>query len=252
MSSRKFCSRCGTTLTAATVVTISWWRRLLPHRRPKELRAGERPWEAKGSKARAKPKRHGLAKLIRPVRRILSIVVVVAGLAYGVYTPFRTKVNSTYTSAKDKVISVIHPKFDPVTAGPGTTSNIDPPIDPDHPGLMATDGFKNTYWLAPPPSPTVSPELDVTLTEKADLERIIVRNGASDNFQGYARPKSMRLVYDNGQQDDVQLKNTPDPQTLSIHHGGNVTRLRIVITDVYEAINVTQVALTEIEFFKKH
>ena len=79
-------------------------------------------------------------------------MLVVGGILYGVYSPFRDKVNDVYTSAKDKVMSIIHPKFDPVTAGPGTTSNVTPDVDPEHPALMATDGFKNTYWIAPPPT----------------------------------------------------------------------------------------------------
>src|SRR5918997_1715191 len=108
------------------------------------MRAGERPWEVKGTKQKTKKRRHGLAKFVAPARRVITIALVVGGLVSGVYEPFRTKVNDTYTSAKDKVMNVIHPKFDRVTPGPGTASTT-PPIDPAHPAERAIDGFKNTY-----------------------------------------------------------------------------------------------------------
>jgi hypothetical protein len=246
---RKFCSRCGTSLATAVVVKIPWWRRILPKRRRKSAMAGERPWTDK-SGARKKQKKHGFAKVIRPVRRIAGIVLLVLGILYGVYSPFREWVNDRWTSAKDKVEEIIHPKFDPVTAGPGTTSNEATPLDPNHPAAMATDGFKNTYWLSPPPSADFRPELDIALTEKADLARIIVRTGASDDFQGHHRPKTLLFIFDNGASQQVELKNTPDPQTISIS-GKGVQRFKVAVTDIYESIDGTDMALTEIEFFKK-
>lgn len=248
---RKFCSRCGESLISAAVVRVPWWRRLL-RRRPKEFRAGERPWKEKGSPTKNKRRRQGFGRVIRPIRRFAAVALLVGGLVYGVYQPFRTRVNDTYSSARTKVMSVIHPTFDSVTAGPGTTSNIEPPTDPDHPGLMATDGFKNTYWIAPPPTTELQPSLDVTLTERSDLARIIVRNGAFDNFQGFDRPKTLLFVYDTGEQETVELKNSPDPQTHTLEHGGGVTRFKIIVTAAYQSIDGKQMALTEVEFFKKH
>jgi hypothetical protein len=245
---RKFCSRCGTSLAAAAVVKIPWWRRIF-RRRPKSAMAGERPWTAK-SGGKKKPKRKGLGRFINPIRRVGGIVLLVLGILYGVYSPFRHWVNDKYTTAKDKVVSIIHPQFDPVTAGPGTTSNEATPLDPAHPAAMATDGFKNTYWLSAPPSDTFRPELDVALTEKVDLAKVIVRTGASDNFQGHHRPKTLLFIFDNGQQYEAQLKNTPDAQTVTIHNGGGVQRFKIRVTAIYESINGTDMGLTEIEFFK--
>jgi hypothetical protein len=132
-------------------------------------------------------------------------------------------VNDAYTSVKNKITSIFHPTFDPVTAGPGTTSNV-PDKDPNHGALKATDGFKNTYWLAPVPSATVQPELDVSFTSASNLDKIIVRNGASDDFQGHARPEKLTFVYDNGQQDEVTLKNSPDPQTSTSSSRASTSR----------------------------
>jgi len=265
---RKFCSRCGTTLATATKAKIHWWTRLAGKFRRKDLRAGERPWEEQGTKVR-KPKKRGFAKVFLQVRRIAGIVLLVGGLLYGVYEPFRTKVNSVYNSAKDKVTSVIHPKFDNVTVAPGTFANTDPaqvpaecpPNSADplqcHNGVSAVDGFKNTYWLtsSPPPQGTTIPTLDVQLAEKTDVERIIVHNGAFDNFQGFDRPKTLQFVFDTGQQYEVELKNSPDEQKLAIKHGGGVLHFQIRVLDTYVSINQPEgnalMAITEIEFATK-
>jgi hypothetical protein len=249
-SARKFCSRCGASLIDAVVVKIAWWKRLL-RRRPKQLRAGERPWEAKAGKKGKRRKRQGLARFVAPVRRAVSVLLVVAGLAYGVYAPFRNWVNDRYTSGKDNVMSLIRPQYDPVTAGPGTASNEPVPIDPEHPALLATDLFKNTFWVATPPGAGFRPELDVQLTEQVDLAKVIVHNGAAGDFQAYHRPKTVLFVFDNGNSFEAELKNTADPQTVSIKGGADVQRFRIAVVDVYESIDGTAMALTEIEFFEK-
>jgi hypothetical protein len=245
---RKFCSRCGTSLAAAVVVRIRWWKRIF-RRKPKSAMAGERPWTAKAG-GKKRPKRKGIARFIGPVRRIGGIVLLVLGLVYGIYSPFRHWVNDRYTDGKDKVLSIIHPQYDQVTVGPGTTSN-DVTPNPDHPGTMAVDGFKNTYWLTAPPTDAFRPELDVQLTDKVDLAKVIVRTGASDDFQGHHRPKSLLFIFDTGASFEVQLKNTPDAQTLTIHNGKDVQHFKIAVTSIYESLNGTDVGLTEIEFFKK-
>lgn len=247
---RKFCSRCGASLAAAVVVRIPFWKRMLPRRRPKSAMAGERPWSAKaGSKQR--PKRRGMARFIAPARRVVGIALLIAGIVYGVYSPFRDWVNGRWNTAKDKVESIVRPSFQPVTAGPGTTSNEVTPLDPAHPAASATDGFKNTYWLSPPPTADFRPELDVALTEQVDLSRIIVHSGASDDFQGHHRPQTLLFIFDTGASDEVTLENTPEPQTITIHGGGDVQRFKIAITSVFESIDGTDVALSEIEFFEK-
>jgi hypothetical protein len=113
---RKFCSRCGNSLATAVVVKIPWYKRIF-RRKPKEAMAGERPWTAKDG-GKKKPKRKGLGKIVPPLRKYGSILLVALGLLYGIYAPFRNWVNDRYTGVKDKVVSVIHPRFDQVTVGP--------------------------------------------------------------------------------------------------------------------------------------
>lgn len=246
---RKFCSRCGASLAEAAVVKIHWWKRIF-RRRPKSAMAGERPWTAKEG-GKKKPKRRGLGKILAPLRRIVPIVLVVLGLVYGVYSPFRNWVNDRYNGAKDKVMSVVHPEFELVSAGPGTTSNEVTPLDPAHPPLNIVDGATNTYWLTQPPSDAFKPELDITLTEKVDLAKINVWNGASENFQAHHRPKTLLFIFDNGSQYEVTLKDKPEKQTVSIKNGKGVQRFKIRVTSIYNSIDGTDVGFTEIEFLKK-
>jgi hypothetical protein len=228
--SRRFCSRCGTTLASATKAKVHWWTRLARKFRRSDLRAGERPWEQQGTKVK-KPRKRGFAKVFQQVRRIGGIVLLVGGLLYGVYAPFRNKVNSIYNSGKDKVTSFIHP------------------------GKMAVDLAKNTYWLSPVPNPAQPvdqrPFIDVTFPEATNLSRVIVRDGAFDNFGAFARPKTLLFLYDDGQQFELTLKNDPEPQTHSIKFGGKRTHVRIFVTDIYLGSDPTQMALTEIEFKTK-
>lgn len=80
---------------------------------------------------------------------------------------------------------------------------------------------------------------------------LVTRAGASDDFQGHHRPKSLLFIFDTGASDDVQLKNTPDAQTVTIHNGKDVQHFKIAVTSIYESLNGTDLGLSEIEFFKK-
>ena len=177
------------------------------------------------------PEAQGHRAFIGPIRRIGGPILLVVGILYGVYSPFRNWVNDRYTSGKDKVMSIIRPEYDQVTVGPGTISNEVTPLDPEHPATMAVDGFKNTFWLTAPPSDAFRPELDVQLTEKVDLEKIIVYSGASDDFQGHHRPKTLLFIFDTGASSEVELKNTPDSQTVTIKNGGDVQHFKIAVTE---------------------
>ncbi len=185
------------------------------------------------------------------LRRGVGVVLLLFGLTYGFYEPFRTWVDTTRSDAKDRVMTAIRPEFEPVTVGPGTTSNVQPELDGAHPARAATDGFKNTHWLAPPPTAELRPTLDLTLTGTVDLAKIIVHSGASDDFQGTHRPKTLLFIYDNGEQHEVTLANSPDPQEIDLEHGDGVQRLKVVVSSIYESIDGDTVALSEIEFFAR-
>jgi hypothetical protein len=238
---RKFCSRCGATLATAVVVKEKWWRRLLPRRKPKTLAAGERPGQG-GVKAK---KKRSLAGVIRPIRMVVSIALLFATIAYGVYSPFREWVNDRWTSAKDRVDRVISPDYVPVNASQAV-ANLE---TPEHPGAFLTDGFKNTFWSAPVGGP--EPTVVLTFSEPVDLDRAIVHNGSGESFQSQHRAKDLHLVYSTGETFDVTLKDTPDEQQVDIDGAQDVTSVEVHVVSIYEALQGTDLAVSEIEFFRK-
>jgi hypothetical protein len=237
---RKFCSRCGNTLDSAVVIRPPWWKRLIPKRKPKVLDAGARPGQ-KGVKSRQRP---SLKRLIKPVRRVASIILLVLTILYGLSATFRERVNSRWSNAKNRVESKINPDYLPVRPSSAQANN----FRPEHPGTLAVDGFTNTFWVAPAGG-RVEPTLVLVFSEAIDLDRAIVRNGSALNFQGSNRAKDLHLVYSTGQSFDVTLKDTPDQQELDIDNGQKIKSVEIHVMSVYQSLQGTDLAISEMEFF---
>lgn len=240
---RKFCSRCGATLEHAVVVKAPWWRRLVPRRRPKVLPAGDR--EAPDPLApHAKPRRKRKPITAR-IRTVVAVVLFVGTLVYGIHPPFRDAVNERWTSAKDRVQAIVKPQFVPVHAS-GAQATTE---SPDHPGPLAVDGFKNTFWVAP--GAAAEPTLVLTFAEPVDLKRAIVRNGSSEDFQKSHRAKDLHFVYSTGQSFDATLTDTPEEQKVRLKEAQGVTSVEIHVTSVYRSLQGNDLAITEIELFTK-
>jgi hypothetical protein len=243
---RKFCSRCGTTLQEAVIATAPWWRKFIPKRKPKTLAAGERPWGGPTTPGGKKPgKKFSLAKVMRPLSRIAGIVLLVATIAFGVSSPFRDAVTKRVTSVKDALISKVKPEYLQVhPLNSKASSELK-----DNPGPLAVDGFKNTFWIAPANDP--QPILAVTFDESVPIDKLIAHNGRPDNYQSTNRPQVLHLVFSNGQSADVTLKDDPNEHTYGVNSHGKVSSVEIHILQVYKAFNPSGTALTEIEFFRK-
>jgi hypothetical protein len=91
----------------------------------------------------------------------------------------------------------------------------------------------------------------LTFEGKVNLDKAIIRSGASDNFQGFNRPKQLHLVFSNGQTSDINLDDRAEPQEKTIGHGHGITSVEIHIVSVYKAFQGTDTALTEIELFRE-
>jgi hypothetical protein len=240
---RRFCARCGSTLEEAESVRRSWWRRLVPHRRLKTHAAGSRP----GRKGVRFPLagRLKLSKLVKPVRLIVSVTIVLLGIAYTTVPGVQGWINDRVSSSRQKALDVVRPEFVPVNpVGVRATAAV-----PGHAGAAAVDGFRNTYWAAP--GKAVEPTLVLTFSGRVDLRRAIVRTGDSDKFQASHRPKRLHLVYSTGRTADVTLNDNPDPQQVKLGNGNGVTSVEIHVVDVYRSVRGDTVALSEIEFFAK-
>ncbi len=241
VETRKFCSRCGFSLAEAVTVKRPWWKRWLPARGAKVRKVGDRP---KNRRGRSKG-REALATAFRAVRRVVSLLLVVAGVVYGLYAPFRVWVNERVVAAKQGVERLVLPQYDPVSpVEVRATSEL-----PEHPGAMAADGFSNTYWSAPlaGPEPTLVLRFDRAVT----LSRAIVRGGANDDFQGLHRPQRLHLVFSTGKTADVDLKDNPDPQEVEIANGEGASSVEVHVVSVFRSVKGSDVALTELELFER-
>jgi hypothetical protein len=246
---RKFCSRCGTSLETATAVKTPWWRKLLPKRKAKVLDAGARPGRAG---VRAKSRRAAaLAKIFPTIRKVIAVVALLSGLAYGAYAPFRGWTNDKVVAGKNKITHLINPKYDPVhPTGVNATTR---PIK-GHESGKAIDGFKNTFWQSTTPlagGKNVQVALLLRFPTKVDLDRALFTIGVSANFTSTNRPQKVHIVYNTGATYDLTLTDTQEPQEVKLGNGHGITSMSIFITSYYRAERSTDVAVTELELFHK-
>ncbi|GLZ39464.1 zinc ribbon domain-containing protein [Actinokineospora sp. NBRC 105648] len=241
LPTRKFCSRCGFSLAEADIVKTPWWRRLLPRTGAKVRKSGERP---KGRRGKSKLGQ-AVSATFRVLRRVVSVLLLVGGIVYGVSGDFRGWVNARAVAAKQGVERMIFPQYTPVSpVQVSATSEL-----PDHPGALAVDGLSNTFWAAPRdgPEPTVVLRYD----RPVSLARAIVRTGARDEFQTRHRAEQLHLVFSTGRTADVTLKDNPDPQQVDIENGAGVEWVEIHVVKVFQSVKGTDVAVTEIELFQE-
>ncbi|HEX4722138.1 MAG TPA: zinc ribbon domain-containing protein [Pseudonocardiaceae bacterium] len=246
---RKFCSRCGASLDEAAIVKAKWWRKLLPRKRNRVVEAGMRPGRRgmRGGRGGGSPVMRAIGTTIRTVMKIGGVVVLVGGIVYASYAPFRTWTNNEVNTIEQKVLGKVHPQLTQIHAfSTKALAEVS-----GHPGAMVDDGFTNTYWEAADNVTEQQPLLTLTFDHAVTIQRIILHSGSSDNFQSVDRPATLHLVYNTGQVEDITTKDTPDGQTLTVNHGADVTSMTIQVTGVYRTAGATQMAITEIEFFGK-
>ncbi len=246
VETRKFCSRCGASLLEAEVVKTPWWRKLLPRRGAKVRKVGDRPKRrGRGGKSATSVAVSSTFKLIR---RIVTIAVVLAGIAYGVFAPFRGWVNQEYTTAQNTVKGWILPKYDPVSPTKGDFK-CPAQVPPEHGCDKAVDGFSNTYWLAPVNGP--QPVIVLRFGRSVNLARAIIRNGANDDFQANHRARKLHLVFNTGKTSDIDLLDNPDPNQYDVHNGEGASSVEIHVVDLFQSVQGPNLAITEIELFEK-
>ncbi|MDT4924562.1 MAG: hypothetical protein QOG01_2275 [Pseudonocardiales bacterium] len=239
---RKFCSRCGTSLEAAQVVKRKWWQKLF-RKGPKKRKAGDRP-SARKTRRSFPAKVMGI--LFGGVSRVVGIILIVGGLVYGILPNVRSSVNEQFSSITRTVKNWISPSL--TTLGPITNTTAVKAVR-GHPGSFATDKLKDTYWLAPA-SPT--PTLRLTFPDKINLKKINIYNGPSGrtDYQTYSRPTELHLEFDTNKGCNVSVTHDdPEPHTYNCSANG-VTSVTISVQHTTPGKN-PQVALTEIQFVKE-
>ncbi|MFT7838814.1 zinc ribbon domain-containing protein [Saccharothrix sp. BKS2] len=227
---RRFCSRCGSSLTEAEVVARPWWRRLLPERAP--------------AKAGTRRRRTGVGRLVGRVLRWSFLVALLGAVGlYGLVPAVRGGVDTWALDRAREVRGIFGAELTPVrpTAITATAEAA------DHPALLAADNAKNTFWLAPVvPEP---PALVLDFGREVDLREAIVRIGDPDDFQSAHRPKKLHLVYPTGRAFDVELADTPDEQRVGIGNSAGASQVEVHVVELHRSLRGDRVALAEIEFF---
>lgn len=242
---RKFCSRCGCSLAEAETVRTPWWRKLLPRRGAKVRSLGDRPKRS----GRAGKSKFGEAvgTTFLVLRRIVTITLLIAGIVYSVYGPFRGWVNQQAMSLKHQAEVLIFPQYVPVSPTAGVECLVD--IPPDHGCGAGVDGFSNTYWASPVDGRP--PVVVLKFDRSVHLARAIIRNGANDDFQGSHRARKLHLVFSTGKTADIDMIDNPDPNQYDIPNGEGATSVEIHVVDLFRSVKGTSLAITEIELFER-
>lgn len=258
---RKFCSRCGTSLAEAQVVKKKWWQRFIPRKGPKQRKAGDRP-SARKTKKPLHLKILGV--MFGGVARIVGVIFIVGGILYGMVPNIRTSINEQVSPIKNWVKGLFEQTYGPVDvtgAKSGSTILVAPgevrgeQPNGNHAATMAIDTHPNTFWLSKPIRHGRDVVLHVTFGGTFDVKKIRVYNGDQASFDDYARPQSIVLVWSNGKSSDVTLINDAKETDYDVDNGDGVKSVDVHIKTVYSTAQAKKgskdIALAEIFFLQK-
>jgi hypothetical protein len=241
---RKFCSRCGGSLAEAVKVKTPWWRKLLPRRGAKVRKSGDRPKRS----GRAGKSKLGVivGSTFKIARRVVAIALVLGGIAYGMFAPFRGWVNQRGVEAKGTVERIFFPTYAPVSAAEAPTAS---GSLPKHEPNKAVDGESDSFWAVP--VGPAEPNMVVKFDREIDMAKIIIHNGDGGDFKATHRAQKVHLVYSTGKTTDVNVQDRPDPQTFEVENGDGATSVEIHIVSTFKSVTGNTLAISEIEFFEE-
>jgi hypothetical protein len=229
---RRFCRRCGTSLATATVVRLSWWRRLLNWLRG-------RRGHAVGYRPRGRRQRGGR---VWPV----LVFLLAAVLAVAAIPNLRGYVGRGIGAVRDRINGVA--QVDPVRATASSGSK--------YPADNIKDGANNIYWAPDKPATQAAGEwVALDLAKPVRLEYLVFTTGVSTSrpdFLAQGRPESIELTLTSagGQTKTVavRLQDRTGEQKVALA-GDGVTKIQATIKSVYGAQPERLVAIAELEVF---
>jgi ribosomal protein L40E len=243
---RKFCRKCGTSLVEAVVAAEpSWWKRLFSKKK-KTLKAGERRTRADGTLKDGRPRVfQGLKKTFNVLFAILAILLMFAFIG-----PWRGSVLDAMRDTTNKVKRIFIAEYEPLHAdGIEATSSL-----PEHPAAMAIDGATNFAWQEGAPGDGEGQKLVLTFNQQVDIDKIGIRSGASnqqEEFLAQPRPRELHIVFSNGAQKDITLKDTPEFQTFNVKAHA-IVRMEITVTSVITSFKGGHdMGIAEVELFTR-
>lgn len=109
-----------------------------------------------------------------------------------------------------------------------------------------TDWEAENFNLANPP------KIDISFNNPSSIEELRIIPGKAnslEDFQNYARPKQLKLTFDNGETKTIELSDNLKMQTIKLPEPITAKAVGIAIKSTYPGkINPTTVAISEIEF----
>ncbi|MGW2395799.1 NADase-type glycan-binding domain-containing protein [Kitasatospora sp. NPDC001664] len=230
---RRFCRRCGASLTDAPVaVRPPWWRRLSGPRRP------GRAAPAAGERLRR--------RVWRRPRFVLPLLVLVLLLGGGYLA--RAQLSAGVEAVRDRIADPqqIHP-----TAVRASSEQ------PGHQAALAVDGTNDRSWSPAGEGDARGEYLEVELPSPVRLVDLVLHSGVSANAEQFltqARPRALTvtLTAPGGgvTTRTLQLADAPGPQRFRLAVSG-VQRLRLTVDGAYGTGPGRRVALAEAEFFRR-
>jgi hypothetical protein len=253
-TTRKFCSRCGTSLETAQVVKAKWWQKLRLRRGPKKRTAGDRP---SARRTRTSFPSKIMAVLFGGVSRVVGVILLIGGLVYGIVPNVRSSVNDEVGSVKNKINSWIHPtRTEVIPTGVIASSQL-----PGHAAQFVIDGPTNTYWEARlPVRKTRKLTLDFTFQNNFDLKNIAVWNGVGSSktpdYTSTLRLQTIFLTFPDTSIPGCEVKITDLPKEavkkdVSYCHADGITRLRVTVLDAAGDPKLKDIAVAKLQFYKK-
>jgi hypothetical protein len=231
---RRFCRRCGTSLATATVVRLSWWRRLLNWLR------GRRHGHEVGYRPRGR--RQGGGGRIWPV----LVFLLAAVIAVAAIPNLRGYVTRGIGAVRDRISGIT--QVDPVRATASSGSK--------YPADNIKDGANNVFWAPDPPAPqAIDQWVALDMAKPVRLEYLVFTTGLSTSRQEFlaqGRPENVELTLTSagGQTKTVtaRLQDKTGEQKVAVT-GDGVVKIQVKIKSVYGAQPGRLVAIAELEVF---
>ncbi len=183
---RKFCRRCGETLVEAVVAKRPWYKRLIPQRKKKQLKAGDRPDRSSGRAAGTKARllRGKVLGKFADVRRILAVLAIV-GIGVGFAIPSaRSAIMDGGSGALGKVRRIVSPTYSNIPIDPLRVAASSETVDGE--AVNVADSNTLTFWLADATDPAAS--VTVVFVDTTDLAHVLVHPGQQEDGGKVVRP----------------------------------------------------------------
>jgi len=237
---RSFCRRCGGTLANAPAAPkVPWYKRILARPVPRAAPAGTRS----SGRPRGVDFRPGRLVALLALVGIIGVLVV-------------PETRGDILEAGGRLVDRFQEVFGGYKTDPARAVTVEASSSvAGHEAAMVADLASNTFWAEGGPAEGIGQNISFNFGRAVNLADMVITVGANDattTFVQQPRPRGLHIAYDTGRSTDVELKDTPEPQTVRLADADKVTVANVAITSVYPSSEGGQdTSITEIEFTQK-